>query len=154
MTARAICLSALMIGTLARGSTSGAALETFGKGVTLKETTPLDQLLTQPSRFEGKTLRVEGVVTAVCAEMGCWMALAVKDAPGVPTMMIKVDDGVIVFPVKAKGRRAAAEGVVQRVGAGGNEANEAAREKAAAAPAAKPGAADAWLLKATGAILY
>ena len=154
MTRRWLSLTALLICTLSLASPQGAAPETFGKGVTLKAVTSLDQLLKQPAQFEGKTVRVEGVVTAVCSEMGCWMALGAKDAPGVPTMMIKVDDGVIVFPVKAKGRKAAAQGVVQRVKADDKEANEAAREKAHAAPSAKAASADTWLVKATGALVY
>jgi hypothetical protein len=131
-----------------------AVPETFGKGVTLSTVTPLDQMLTQPSKFEGKTVRVEGVVTAVCSEMGCWMALGAKDAPGVQTLMIKVEDGVIVFPVTAKGRKAAAQGVVQRVKADDKEGNQAAKEKAAAEKTVKAASTDTWLIKATGAVVY
>jgi hypothetical protein len=139
---------------LAVASAHGSSLERFGKGVTLTTATPLDQLLKQPAQFEGKTVRVEGVVTAVCSEMGCWMALGAKDAPGVPTVMIKVDDGVIVFPVSAKGRKAAAQGVVQRVQADDKEGNQAAKEKAAADKTVKAASADTWLIKATGALVY
>ena len=52
-----------------------AGAETFGKGVSLNEATPLSSLLAAPSNYEGKTVRVEGVVTSVCEEMGCWLAL-------------------------------------------------------------------------------
>jgi hypothetical protein len=135
-------------------SARAAAPATYGKGVTLAAVTPLDRVLKQPAQFEGKTVRVEGVVTAVCTEMGCWMALGAKDAAGVPTMMIKVEDGVIVFPLTAKGHKAAAQGVVQRVKADDREANEAAREKAHADGAAKTASTDTWLIKATGAIVY
>ena len=134
-----------------------AAPTTYGKGVTISAVTPLDQLLKDPARFEGKDVRVEGVVTAVCTEMGCWMALGARDAAGVPTMMIKVEDGVIVFPVTAKGKKAAAQGVVQRIKADDREGNETAREKAQAqpgTPVAKSASADSWLIKATGAIVY
>src|SRR5689334_24638478 len=83
--------------------------ETYGAGVTVKETTPLAQVIDTPANFEGKTLRVEGTVTAVCMHMGCWMALT-PDASSSKTMLIKVDDGVIVFPPSVKGRRAVAQG--------------------------------------------
>ena len=143
---------ALVVAAAAAFVPAGAAAPaTYGKGVTLTTATPLYRLLKDPSAFEGKTVRVEGVVTAVCTEMGCWMALGAKDAAGVPTMMIKVEDGVIVFPVSAKGKKAAAQGVVQRVS---GEANEAVREKALADPSAKTTAADAWLIQATGAVVY
>lgn len=125
--------------------------ETFGTGVSLNETTPLVQVLDHPADFEGKTVRVEGVVTAVCMHMGCWMALTPQASTDARTMLIKVDDGVIVFPPSAKGRRAVAQGVVERVG-GSREGQEAAAEHARSAGAAKS-APVTWQLKATGAML-
>ena len=89
--------------------------QTFGSGVSLKDTTPLATVIDRPADFEGKTVRVEGVVTAVCMHMGCWMALTPGTASGGRTMLVKVDDGVIVFPPSSKGRRAVAQGVVERV---------------------------------------
>jgi hypothetical protein len=132
-----------------------AGAETYGTGVSLGETTPMARVMERPAEFEGKTVRVEGVVTAVCTHMGCWMALApAGDTNPARTMMIKVDDGVIVFPVTAKGRRAAAQGVVQRVG-GDGESAEAAAEHAKQTGGAQPAAAPvAWQIKATGAVVY
>ena len=127
-----------------------AAPENFGAGVSLKETTPIERLIARPSDFEGKTVRVEGTISAVCSEMGCWMALAPDAAKDGSTMMIKVDDGVIVFPVSAKGKRAAAQGVVQRVG-GDHESHSAAAEHARAQGKNAP---VAWQIKATGAVVY
>lgn len=123
--------------------------ETFGGGVSLTETTPLARLLDRPVAFEGKTVRVDGRVKAVCAHMGCWMAFAPDGAPDGRTLLVKVDDGVIVFPLSAKGRRAVAQGVIQRIGTNDTEAREAAAEDA--------GPADVrtyWQLKATGALVY
>jgi hypothetical protein len=82
------------------------------------------------------------------------MALGAKDAAGEPALMIKVEDGVIVFPVSAKGKKAAAQGVVQRITGDDKEGNEAAREKAHLDPSAKSPSVDSWLIKATGAIVY
>jgi hypothetical protein len=124
--------------------------QTYGAGVSLKETTPLAQLIDKPADFEGKTVRVEGVVTAVCMHMGCWMALT-PDASSADagTMLIKVDDGVIVFPPSAKGKRAVAQGVIERIG-GSREGQEAASEHAKSTGASKV----TWQLKATGAMVY
>jgi hypothetical protein len=127
-----------------------AATETFGTGVSLVETTPIARIIARPADFEGKIVRVEGTISAVCTEMGCWMALAPDAAKDGSTMMIKVDDGVIVFPVSAKGKRAAAQGVVQRVG-GGHEGHSAAAEHARAQGKETP---VAWQIKATGAVVY
>jgi hypothetical protein len=123
--------------------------ETYGAGVTLNETTPLAQVIEKPATFEGKTLRVEGTVTAVCMHMGCWMALTPDAASSSKTMLIKVDDGVIVFPPSAKGRRAVAQGVIERIG-GSREGQEAASEQARSTGSAAP----TWQLKSTGALVY
>ena len=141
---------ALAIVAMAAGPVAAAAPQHFGAGVSLTETTPMERIIARPSEFEGKTVRVEGTVSAVCTEMGCWMALAPDAAKDGSTMMIKVDDGVIVFPVSAKGKRAAAQGVVQRVG-GDHEAHSAAAEHARAQGKEAP---VAWQIKATGAIVY
>lgn len=128
--------------------------QTFGAGVSLTESTPLARLLERPSDFEGKTVRVEGTVKAVCAHMGCWMAFAPAGATDDRTLLVKVDDGVIVFPVTAKGRRAVAEGIVQRIGAHDAEAQEAAAEHARAAGSPDTRERTSWQLKATGALVY
>jgi hypothetical protein len=124
--------------------------ETFGAGVSLRETTPLTQVIDRPGDFEGKTVRVEGVVTAVCMHMGCWMALTPEKSADSRTMLIKVDDGVIVFPPSSKGRRAVAQGVVERVGGSNPESQEAASEHARSTKSAPT----SWQLKATGALVF
>jgi len=126
--------------------------ESYGSGVSLKETTPLAQVIDRPAEFEGKTVRVEGVVTAVCMHMGCWMALTPEKAADAKTMLIKVDDGVIVFPPSVKGRRAVAQGIVERIGAS-PEGQEAASEHARSSGAGTS-APTTWQLKATGALVY
>ena len=125
----------------------------FGTGVSLAESTPLADLLDRPADFAGQTVRVEGIVSAVCAGMGCWMAFAPAAAQDGRTMLVKVDDGVIVFPLSAKGRRAAAQGVVERIGTDA-EAQEAAAEHAREAAPTGSSAPAAWQLKATGALVY
>ena len=44
---------------------------------------------------------------------GCWLELASEEEFG--KIRVKVDDGVIVFPMSARGRRAVVEGVVEKV---------------------------------------
>jgi hypothetical protein len=147
-------LAASMVVALAAPARMAAPV-TYGTGVSASETTPLARVLERPGEFEGKTVKVEGVVTAVCSEMGCWMALAPDETAQAkaPTLLIKVDDGVIVFPVSAKGRRAAAQGVIQRVGGAAGHDQEAAAEHAKAEGRSKE-SAGAWQLKATGALVY
>lgn len=141
---------AIVLAVLA--SASLAAADKYGKGVTLDTATPIAQLLAKPADFSGKTVRVEGVVTEVCTAMGCWMALAPEGQSSGSTMLIQVEhDGVIVFPVTARGHKAAAQGVVERID--GGEGREAAQELAAA-QGAKAEAPVQWRIAATGAIVY
>jgi hypothetical protein len=148
MTAR-VSLSTTIALFLALATLHAQKADTYGAGVTLKDATPLAQVIDKPASFEGKTVRVEGTVTAVCMHMGCWMALTPDAASSSKTMLIKVDDGVIVFPPSAKGRRAVAQGVIEKIG-GSGEAQEAASEQARSTGSAAP----AWQLKATGALVY
>ena len=151
MTRWLLCVTTLLILSMSV-ATRGA--ETFGAAPTVSEATPIAQLLAKPADFQGKTVRVEGVVTGVCTMMGCWMALAPTDAPKGPAILIKVDDGVIVFPTSARGKRATAQGVVERVGTTDAEGQEAAREHAEQQGHAKSDGATSWRIKATGAIVY
>jgi hypothetical protein len=93
---------------------------------------------------------VEGVVTAVCTEMGCWMALAPDTAAG-QTLMVNVEHGVVVLPISAKGKRAAAQGVFRRVGGGEGQAAAAEKARAEGRPAED---AARWHMQATGAVVY
>jgi len=93
--------------------------KTFGKGVSLKETTAISAILDQPERYVGKTVQVRGTIVEVCAKRGCWMDLA-GDRP-FEKLQIKVTDGEIVFPLEARGKTATVEGVI--------EVNELTREQ-------------------------
>lgn len=120
----------------------------LGTGVALKEVTPIEDVIARPADFVGKTIRVDGVATAVCTHMGCWMAVAPEGNEKGATVRVKVEDGVIVFPVAAKGRKVSAEGVFEAVG-NSEEAKEAAGEHAKA----DPKASQQYQLKATGAVI-
>ena len=150
----------LAIGMLAVVAPLAGGETRLGTGVTLKDSTPIKSILEQPATYVGKTIRIDGVATAVCAHMGCWMAVAAEglEGPGAsggpggngpaPTIRLKVDDGVIVFPVSAKGRKVSAEGVFEALG-GAGDSRDAAQEHATH----DPKASQSYQLKATGAII-
>jgi hypothetical protein len=116
----------------------------LGAGVTLKDATPVKAVIERPEEFVGKTIRVDGVATAVCQHMGCWMAVADESNASGATVRLKVDHGgPIVFPVTAKGKQVSAEGIFEV--ATGEDAKEAG------ADAAK--GAKVYQLKATGALI-
>src|SRR5262245_43263918 len=111
-----IRIHVLVLSLLASGLALNAAEEkVLGVAPSLATPTAIKDVVAKPSVYEGKTVRIDGIVTAVCREKGCWMALAAADNPKGPTVRLKVEDGVIVFPVTARGHRASAQGVVERI---------------------------------------
>lgn len=75
-----------------------------------RQVTAIEEILAAPEDWVGKIVLIEGRVAQVCTKMGCWMDLV---SPQNSRMQVKVDDGVIVFPLEAVGRQAAAEGKVE-----------------------------------------
>lgn len=138
LTIAAGVLSAVTIVAAADGTT-------YGKGVTLDSATPVATLLATPASYLGKTVRVDGIVTNVCQEMGCWIEIA--DNEKGPGLQFKVDDGVIVFPKDAKGRRASAEGTFEAIGS----PDEAAVEQQKKSDLKTP---PLYRIKAAGAVIY
>jgi hypothetical protein len=108
----------------------------FGAGVTLTKATPISDLYASPEKFVGKTVRVDGVVTAVCTEMGCWLAIGAAGNPDQAVRFQAEHDGKIMFPISLMGQKASAEGVFVKIGAGDHEAKEAAGEHAHSQPKA------------------
>ena len=137
----------LVVAALAAGA--GATEGTkYGEGVTLKEATPIPRVLAHPDEYVGKKIRVDGIVSAVCEEMGCWIEL--QDATGGKGLRFKVEDGVIVFPVTAKGKKASAEGTLEKLDLAKAGEHQAADMKADP----KAGTTISYLVRATGAIVY
>lgn len=83
---------------------------TYGAGVAVDTATPVAAIAAAPDEWAGKTVRVEGTVREVCPMAGCWLAIVPADG-GAP-LRVKVEDGKIVFPLSARGQRAAAQGEV------------------------------------------
>jgi hypothetical protein len=126
----------LCAGIVALATVAMAAQDSkLGTGVSLTEATPIKALVNHPEEFVGKTVRIDGVATAVCEHMGCWLAISTSDAKDAETIRVKVDDGVIVFPVTAKGKQVSAEGVFEAVAA--DHGKETGADHAAHHPQAK-----------------
>ncbi len=137
------------VASLALSAQEAAKGTSFGEGVKLTTSVKVADLLSKPADYTGKTVRVDGTVRAVCQNMGCWIQIA--DDEKSDGIQFKVDDGVIVFPKDAKGKRASAEGTFERIAAGdAHEAEQATQAAAKDAPAKAP----EYRIKATGAIIY
>lgn len=106
-------LLAAMAFLLACNTTPESEGTLYGEKLTLVDTTAISRILANPDAWVGKKVLVNGEVLDVCPKMGCWMDIA-GNKPG-ETIRVKVDDGVIVFPVEAKGSEALVEGEVEKV---------------------------------------
>ena len=54
-------------------------LQDFGAPFAIKDVIPAKDVLSEPTSFVGKTVRVEGTVKDVCQKMGCWMVISEGD---------------------------------------------------------------------------
>lgn len=120
----------LLVFVLAACSSEPAVFEgtTYGQPVSLTERTEISAIADNPTEYLGKDVLVEGTIVEVCTSMGCWMDIA-SDRE-FEKIQIKVEDGVIVFPVSAKGRQALVEGKVEELDQTADQAKAHAKEMA------------------------
>ena len=131
MNSMKIWARAVVMGLLAVGVVSASGDEKFGKGVSLTEATTIKALYESPEKFVGKTIRIDGVVAAVCEDMGCWMAVG-ESEKSENTVRLKVSHhGGIVFPISAKGKAVSAQGVFEKVSATDKESKSTLAEQKA-----------------------
>jgi len=154
MRSRAI-LAALLVTAACRGAPAESG-SLYGEPLTLQEVTPISTILDDPEAFVGERVLVEGLVVAVCEMRGCWMDIAGDRE--FEKIQIKVDDGVIVFPMTAQGKTALVEGVVEMLELSYEEALEAARHKAEEHgeefdPATVTGPATVYRIRGHGAVI-
>jgi hypothetical protein len=95
---------------LSAASVAVAGATTYGKPLTVKDVTRVSDILAQPEQYQGKRVKVEGAVVDVYQKRGCWIPAA--GDRDFESIRFKVDDGVIVFPMSARGKTALVEGVV------------------------------------------
>jgi hypothetical protein len=129
---------------------------TYGEPVTLTTLTPASTILDDPAAFVGKRVLVRGMVVAVCENKGCWMDIA-SDRE-FEKIQIKVDDGVIVFPLTARGKAALVEGVVEELQLSEEEAIAEGQRKAEEHgetfdPASVQGPQTLFRIRASGAVV-
>jgi hypothetical protein len=104
----------LMLGTGAFAAAGDPpAGKVFGRGVSAADTILVSDLLAHAEDHLGETVRVEGPVVGCCKKRGCWIEIASDQE--FQTILLKVDDGEIVFPVEIVGETAVVEGVLEGV---------------------------------------
>jgi hypothetical protein len=97
-------------GPTSTGSGDGTA---YGEPLGDAPLVDLHELVANTVAYEGQRVRVEGLVTDVCAKRGCWMNIGAEEGPD--QVQFKVTDGVMVFPMDAKGGYAEVEGTVELI---------------------------------------
>jgi len=85
----------------------------LGEKLMLDSTTAVSAILENPEDFLDKPVQITGTVVDVCPNRGCWIDVS-SDTP-YETITVKVDDGVIVFPITAKGKNVIAEGTLEKL---------------------------------------
>ncbi|MBM4062865.1 MAG: DUF4920 domain-containing protein, partial [Planctomycetes bacterium] len=84
------------------------------KGMKLKETTPISEILAAFEKFEGKRVLVKGIALGTCAKRGCWVNLK-SEKDNKSFLRVKVEDGEIVFPMTVVGKEVQVEGIVEKM---------------------------------------
>ncbi len=136
--------------------TAPASAATYGKGVGGSQPVKVSELVANPDKYVGKPVKVEGIVTDVCAKRGCWMTVAGDKE--FQTIRFKVDDGVIVIPMDAKGKKAVAEGTFSKLELTKEQALEYQKHMAEEGkkpfdPKSVTGPMTVYQLKGTGAVI-
>ena len=105
--------AALAVAWFAGCGPSGGGTATYGTPAATGDAVSVADVVRDPDRFDGKVVRVQGTVTDVCSKRGCWIRLgsdAVTD-----TVLFKVNDGEMVFPMSARGQHAVVDGTAHKV---------------------------------------
>ncbi len=84
----------------------------LGKPIDIQSTTSINELLSQPDNYVGKDVKIEGEIVDVCQNQGCF--IHVKDSSSKETLLVKVNDGEIVFPKDAAGKKVVAQGKFEK----------------------------------------
>ncbi|MGD2109011.1 MAG: DUF4920 domain-containing protein [Phycisphaerae bacterium] len=68
------------------------------------------RLLSAPSNFDGKHIRLKGMVKAVCETRGCWMRVGCQEVSDTVFVKFRCPIGGRLIPMEAKSHRAVVEG--------------------------------------------
>ena len=81
----------------------------FGAGLTLKQPTPLAEVVLTPERFEQKPVLLHGRLSDVCQRKGCWTVLQ----DGAARIRVRFQDYGFFIPKDSIGAEAFVEGTVK-----------------------------------------
>jgi hypothetical protein len=96
-------------------------VKTFGTAITEKKPVKFAKLVHSPSKFRGRTVRLEGVVKEVCQGAGCWIKV---ESPKGETFLVKSLDESVLVPMDCQGQSVVVQGVVTTMPAPAHEHSE------------------------------
>jgi hypothetical protein len=85
----------------------------LGEPISATATTSLTQIVATPDAYAGKEVVTEGLVRQACQRKGCWMEVAISDAPDAPGCRVTFKDYGFFVPKTSAGSRTKLEGVVE-----------------------------------------
>ena len=147
-------LAALVLALLA--AAPALAATKYGKQLSNATPVKVSELMAKPDAYVGKVVKVEGLVTEVCPKRGCWINVAGDKE--FQTIRVKVEDGVIVFPLTDKGKKVVAEGTFTKTELTKEQALERAKHHAEETktkfdPASVTGPQTVYQIMGTGAVV-
>ncbi len=86
---------------------------TFGVGADMEKLISISTLLADPEKFKSVPTTISGTIVKVCKKRGCWVELAADKK--FQTIIIKVPDGKMVFPMSTLGKKAFATGTLSEL---------------------------------------
>lgn len=105
----AVALAGLGLSSVALADGAGKGKQSFGKPFTMNGAAmPIGDVLAKAASYEGKTVKVTGLVTQVCQAKGCWFEVAPAEKQ--KGVRIKSADYSIFVPKDCAGRTATIEG--------------------------------------------
>jgi len=89
------------------------AAQQYGDALTLKKQTKISDIIAKPDTYVGKLVQVRGTIVDVCEHRGCWIQISGDQRS--QSILFKVEDGIISFPMEVKGKEVVAEGIVAKL---------------------------------------
>ncbi len=100
----------------------------FGKKIRSTEMVSLSAVAAAPKQYNHRSIVTEGIVTKVCQEAGCWMAIK-DESKDTLTAMVRMENHAFFMPKDAPGKHARLEGRILLV-KDGKECDESEAERA------------------------
>ncbi|MBI4811062.1 MAG: DUF4920 domain-containing protein [Ignavibacteriales bacterium] len=82
----------------------------IGKEFSLKETTPINELIDHPEKYYNKDVMIEGIIASACTNEGCFIEVVSKDGKG-EGVLVNFPELIHKFPTDCVGYEVVVEGM-------------------------------------------